>query len=375
MVSHVDRQTVYTASILEAVVCLKLSAKEIRVMWTNIFRKNVTKSKRGFVSLMMLIIAILLAGCGGETETPPAIESAPPAANSKPQILNDAIASLEAVAQTQTGTPLDASPDPDSNVVYFTVQGNGAGVYRVPAEGGAVTALLQGTPLTAPLGLAFGTNGQSLYVAESAVEMGLYVLPVNGDAPTLLPGTAELSPRVPEVVNRDGQDVIYFSGSTPEGQPAVFKVNATGGEPVAVFQGAPLVRPSGLAITSDDVVYVADHAGSASGLGSVFRIANGTIEAIATDLTTDEELVGIALTRDEGALLVSHLEPQEKTAQVLIINLATLEQGIFNKEIGANTGAGGVHRAHNTADFAWADSSDPGICARRPCGNVYFLQP
>lgn len=335
---------------------------------------NQVVRNRFFILALLAFTLMILVGCGGMAESP---SPTTPAVGNKLPILNDAIASLVAVAQSPTGTPVDASPDPEGNIIYFTVQGDGAGVYQVAASGGEITTMMQGAPLTDPLGLAVATDGQTLYVAETASDnRGLYAVPAGGGVPTLLPGTAELSPQVPELVNQNGEDQIYFSGHTPEGQAAVFKLSSSSGTPMLVFQGQPLVEPSGVAISSDGTVYVADHAASANGLASVFRITTaGAIEPIATGLTTDEELIGIALTQDEGALLVSHLEPVEKTAQVLIINLSTSEQGIFNKEIGANTGAGGLHRAHHTADFAWADSSNPGICARRPCGNVYFLEP
>jgi hypothetical protein len=117
-----------------------------------------------------------------------------------------------------------------------------------------------------------------------------------------------------------------------------------------------------VAVAQDCSVYVIDPAAS-----SVFRIRGGTAEAIASNVHADQMIAGVTLTLDESALLVSHLHAQENTAQVLIINLATLEKALFNKGIEGNPGAGGLHRAHLTGDLAW--------CGYFPGGGVYFLEP
>ncbi|MEW5989505.1 MAG: hypothetical protein AB1791_22995, partial [Chloroflexota bacterium] len=117
--------------------------------------------------------------------------------------------------------------------------------------------------------------------------------------------------------------------------------------------------------TKEGVVYVVDLAASGNGLGSVFRLQNGAAEAIATNVHTDEAVAGATLTLDESALLVSHLHSQNNSAQVLIINLSTLEMAIFDKVINANHSAGGLHRAHHTGQLAWIDNT----------GGVYFLEP
>jgi sugar lactone lactonase YvrE len=222
----------------------------------------------------------------------------------------------------------------------------------------------------APHGLTISTDGQTLYVADSAADgNGIYILSIDGNTRALLTNTAGTSPRVPAIVSENGQDQLYFSG-VADGQPAVFKMGTAGGEatvaePEIVFQGDPLINPSGVAVAQDGTVYVIDP--GTSGVGSVYRIRDGAAEAIAENVHADPDIAGATLTLDESALLVSHLHPQENTAQVLIINLATLEQAIFNKGIAGNPGAGGVHRAHLTGDLAW--------CGYFPGGGVYFLEP
>jgi hypothetical protein len=71
---------------------------------------------------------------------------------------------------------------------------------------------------------------------------------------------------------------------------------------------------------------------------------------------------------------VSALAPDKESARVLVIDLRTGEQGIITKVIEANTGSGGVHRAHDVNFFAWADSSSGATRPRGGAGNVYTLQ-
>lgn len=328
--------------------------------------------KAKLILFLVVFSLLFLVACGGaENEVPaatPTTATATTAANSAQELplANEALSTVTQVAAAAGWTPVDATPDPAGEVVYFTVRGATVGVFKV-RPGGEAAAVATGAPFVSPVGLAISTDGQTLYVAENgAAGNGIYTVSVNGSAPALLTDTAGTSPRVPEIVNENGQDQLYYSG-TAEGQPAVFKVAAAGGEPAVVFRGAPLVNPSGVAIAGDGTVYVVD---PADGVGAVYRIRGGTAEAIASNVTADPDIAGATLTLDGSALLVSHLHPQEKTAQVLIINLATLEQAIFNKGIVGNPGAGGVHRAHLTGDLAWSDYRRAG-----GGGGVYFLEP
>lgn len=315
--------------------------------------------KKLLTTLLVLFVTFALVGCGMQNSPAPT-----PVAEELP-LANDALSSVNRVASMPSRQILDATPDPDGQMVYFTASGGeAAGVFKVAADGGEVTAVATGTPFVAPLGIAISTDGQTLYVADSS--SGLYALSVAGGAPTLIAGTEGTMPQVPEVVNQNSQDQLYFSG-TSGNEAAVFKMPTDGGAaPTVILQGAPLVNPSGVAITKEGVVYVVDMAAAGNGLGSVFRIQNGAAEAIATNVHTDEAVAGATLTLDESALLVSHLHPQNNSAQVLIINLSTLEMAIFDKVIGANHSAGGVHRAHNTGQLAWAGYMG---------GGAYFLEP
>lgn len=86
-------------------------------------------------------------------------------------------------------------------------------------------------------------------------------------------------------------------------------------------------------------------------------------------------MVGVALTGDERAILVSSLEEQARGAQALIVDLATLAQARFDKVIGANSGAGGLQRAAGADVYAWADSTSPGRARQPGGGGIYTLVP
>src|SRR6185503_14725844 len=102
-------------------------------------------------------------------------------------------------------------------------------------------------------------------------------------------------------------------------QPAIFKLNPAQNEAATVvFKGTPLVWPSGVAITKTGVVYVIDMAASGNNLGTVFRIQNGKAEKLADQIRTSGSIAGAALTLDESALLVSNLQAEKGTAQVLV---------------------------------------------------------
>lgn len=346
--------------------------------------------------LACLLLAILVA-CGSapastSTSAPaPAPTSVPAASQPERPLLNEAIDTVTQVAAAQGWSPLDSVPSPDAQFVYFTANGtSGPAVYKVASNGGAVTTLASGTPLSSPWGLTISTDGQTLYVADLGAEQPadgnvIFAVPASGGTPTRLEKTAGSRPSVPEVVSENGADILYYSGfDSVDQQPAIFKLNPAQGEAATVvFKGAPLVWPSGVAVTKTGTVYVVDLAASGDNQGAVFRIQNGAAEKLADQIRTSGSIAGAALTLDESALLVSNLHAEKGTAQVLVVNLSTGAVGLINKGIANNTGAGGVHRAHRLNQFSWADCTCPrpprlpiSTSASGPSadgGGVYFI--
>jgi DNA-binding beta-propeller fold protein YncE len=281
---------------------------------------------------------------------------------------NEALSRVDLAARPELyDAPWDATPSPDGDMIYFTASARfGAGVFAVPASGGEVTEVATGDPFVAPLGLAASTDGQMLYVADPGAAAGqgegqLFAVSISdGGVHPLVEG---LAPRGVEVKAEDGADMVYFTGTaSDDGAVAVWKLPAAGGEPQVVAKGAPLVEPMGVAIANDGTVYVVDAAASGNGLGSVFRIRDGVVESIA-DYFRAGAPAGATLTLDESVLLVSALDTNRDSAQVLLIELASGQKGVITTVISANSGSGGVHRAHNSNFFAWADAPAPG---RRP---------
>jgi DNA-binding beta-propeller fold protein YncE len=261
------------------------------------------------------------------------------------------------VATRTEGIPWDAAPDPDGNIFYFTTS---SGVFSVPAAGGEIATLAQG--MVAPFGIGVSTDGQTIYVADpwsaGPAGNGIFAIPAAGGDPAIVEGTFGTSPRALDVANENGADFLYFSGVNPaDGAPAVFKILASGGfNSIAIFSGAPLVDPSGIAVTQTSEIFVIDRLAAGNGLGSVFHINGPDIETVATDIRTGAQLAGVALTQDESTLLVSQLDPDAGTAQVLLVNLESMTTNIVDAVINVNTSAGGLHRAHNVDTFAWIDS-------------------
>jgi sugar lactone lactonase YvrE len=263
-------------------------------------------------------------------------------------------------AATQSGnfhTPLDSTPDPNANTIYFTAIGpHGPGVFRVPAAGGEATEVVAGPPFVVPTGVAMSTDGQSLYVADPlAYSDGgragqIFVISMADGSVRSLSGTEGTRPQGLDVVSQNGHDVLCFTGRDPMSrEAAVFKMAATGdAAPTIVASGSPLVDPDGLAVTHTGTVYVTDH----SSVGKVFKLDGGAITCVVENTPLGEP-AGIALTADESQLLVSALQSTVTRAQILVVDLATHQTKSITGVIGANRDAGGLHRAHNLNTFSW----------------------
>jgi DNA-binding beta-propeller fold protein YncE len=151
-------------------------------------------------------------------------------------------------------------------------------------------------------------------------------------------------------------DVLYFTGTTTNGQPGVFATNVAGGPLSTVVQGAPLQEPSGLTVDKEGNIYVVDAASANSTHACVYKIAQGGAPAIFVDNIAVGYPAGIVLDQAESVLLVSALDLTMGTDQVLTIDVASASVSSFNTGIGNFVEAAGLHRALNADIFAWADS-------------------
>jgi streptogramin lyase len=285
------------------------------------------------------------------------------------QTINNDVFS-EVVPLIQSGdisTPLDAAPNSRGETVYFIASSaSGIGVFQVPMLGGAATEVKVGEPFMQPASLAMSSDDKWIFVADTEAQGGvIFRLSLEDNTISTLAGTEGTAPRGLEVVLLNGEDQVYFTGQDlGDGQMAVFRVAPSGGEPVVLAKGAPFENLSGVTATEEGVAFVSDR-GQETNQGVIYRI-DDAVTPIAQNLNLGNP-AGLALTPDASILAISSLS-NDGHAQVVLINLSTLESSIFNRVIGENVSAGGLHRSHGSSEvvFAWADVDG---------GQVYKVKP
>jgi hypothetical protein len=268
-------------------------------------------------------------------------------------------------------SPFDTTPDPDGNTLYFTALSPGvdgeltAGVFSAPADGSSPTptVVAVGDPFVSPFGISISADGKQLFVADPGAAAGqekgaIFVVPVGGGTPTILAGTADAVPRGLDIVDENGKDVIYFTGTDKsDGQPGVFKIPVGGGAATVVAKGAPFRDPSGIAVAKNGTIYVADTIASGSETADILAVSGGTATQLLSGLRVGYPC-GIALTMADTALLVSALDPVKLTDVVLNIDIASKAPSTIAPDtINKFSEAAGLHRARNADIFGWADSS------------------
>jgi DNA-binding beta-propeller fold protein YncE len=316
---------------------------------------------------------LAMTGCKDEETTTPPPPPTP--------LGNGTIGSIKPAAHNAEAftAPLDATPSPMGDMVFFTARNaDGAGVFRAAASGeGAVMTLYAGDPISGPVGITVSTEGALVYVADPGAlvndqdEGTIWSLPASGGTPSAISGTAGYAPRGIVLVNEANADVLYFTGKVPsDGAPGVFKVHASGGAVTAIATGGPFSDPNGIAVTGEGVIYVADSAAEDLEAGSarIIEIRGNTPTILQEGLQVGFP-AGIALSQDNSALLISALDPATSKDQVLRIDLATKQQTAVSDVIGGFEEAAGLHRAAKAEVYAWADSSADGS------GTVYVLTP
>jgi DNA-binding beta-propeller fold protein YncE len=281
----------------------------------------------------------------------------------------NAIAIAPAVhSPEQVVAPFDATPDPLGKTVYLTaLTPDGVpAVFRSTAAGQGLTKLYEGAPLVSPYGISIDDDGQTLFIADMGAladgGMGaVFTMSIGGGVPAVLKGSEGTLPRGIEVSGAK----VYVSG-TSGGDPAVFAIPTTGGAATALATGMPLHDPSGIAVDAQGQVYVIDTAASASGRGTVFKIAAGAVTKIASEIAVGYP-AGIAL-GDDKTLFVSALHPTKKTDVVYIVDVASGGIKSFTKTVGQFSDSAGLHRARKAPVFAWCDRWAGNA------GTIYVLQ-
>ena len=134
--------------------------------------------------------------------------------------------------------------------------------------------------------------------------------------------------------------------------------------------GEPFVDPAGVAVASDGTVSVIDALASrdARGQASLIRVREGEAERIVEGLGVGFP-AGVATTLDASTVLVSGLDPVSRTDRVFLVNaMSGALAAVIEEPFASFSEPAGLHRAHDTNTFAWADSQANGE------GTVYTLE-
>lgn len=309
-----------------------------------------------------------LCGCAQACSGPPGPADVPGKQGKQAEELPAGPAPMLAVAANDATTlgPVDAAPSPDGKRIYYLAVSNdgsdqpNAGVFAVDADAegsGEIEELASGQPLLTPLGIDSSLDGSALFIADTTAGAGatgaLFRLAAAGGMPSTVPGTEGYRPAGLVVSERRGEEVLYFTGHDPEtGEGAVFRISTGGGEAHRIASFGADSEPGGVAVAENGELYVADHAGAGA---RVLRVRDEEVREYVKEIGLGFP-AGIALTSDSRTLLISGLDPETKHDVVYSVNLASREIGRVTQGISAFRESAGLHRAHDTNVFAWADS-------------------
>lgn len=285
--------------------------------------------------------------------------------NTAPEVNNDLFSSVNPATTGGTFNGVSSAvPEATNQFIYFTAVKAPAGVYKVASAGGAAMPVFTGLPFSNPIDLALSTDNQTIFVADDAAN-SILSLNISGSTPMAVNGTSGTKPVGLDVMQRSGQDMIYYCGTNSgDGMPAIFEVSSAGASAATIrYKGAPLMNPSGIVSAKDGTLYISDKN------GKLFKLTtSNAISEVASGITMGTP-AGIALTPDDAVVAVSSKSVSGGSAQVYAVNLQTGKAVVFNKVIGANSNPGGLHAARNasgaTGVYAWADLSAGGA------GTVY----
>lgn len=344
-------------------------------------RIRTVRPARTSLLLAILLTPPLAAACSSsgssstQEPTKPAVDPDPAAAATLPQAPD--INVTAAASDASSAFPLDATPSPDGKNVYYIALAEDAegdrlaSVFRTTAEGGgAISTVSSGAPLASPVGITSSIDGSTLFVADPGTAGGGAVLaiPEGGGAASVVSGTAGYRPQGITVAEVEKRIAIYFTGFDPSsGEAGLFSVDPSGGEITAVAVGAPFGSPGGVTVTKSGEAFVADASSEQNG-AAVIKVADGTASVFVRHIGVGFP-AGITSTTDDSTVLVSGLDPATHTDAVYFVNASTGELSVLTKTIEAYHSPAGVHRAHDTDVFAWADSR------AKDKGTVYVLTP
>lgn len=226
-------------------------------------------------------------------------------------------------------SPTDAVASPDGKSFYFAARDelNEPAIFRVSSEPGSTPEVLAaGAPLDMPIGLVMSCDGDTLFIADMGSDGGAVLslsTKAGGAAADL--GAAGIDRPGGLAMAKDCA-TLYATGRTDAGEPALFSLPTTGGAASVVYQGAPLVAPSGLHIDDQYVAWVMDNrAHGDSGEGVLFAIPRDG--SAATPVISNLRMGtpgGVSLTAG-GGTAVMPTRDAEGNAQLTSVNIKSGE--------------------------------------------------
>ncbi len=275
--------------------------------------------------------------------------------------------------------PMDATPSPDAARVYYTALSledgeDRPGVFTTDAAGSnEIATLAVGGELSAPVGITVSLDGQTLYVADTAAgessgETGALVrLSAEDGTMSILPGTEGYEPRGNVIADIRGREQLYFTGKDPAtGQGGVFRIAPDGGAVESLAPDVAMGDPGGVAVADNGDVYVVDVL-SGDGDATLIRVRDGEATVVLRGIGVGFP-AGTAITRDGGTLLVSGLDPRTRRDVVYVLDTASGDVSVVSEPLADFSEPAGLHRAHGSNTFAWADSE------ANDTGTVYVLE-
>lgn len=303
--------------------------------------------------------------------------------NEKPASGSDsAFSSVEVAANASAGftSPLSGTPLPEGGVAFIAMLPATEEVAARPAlfradAGADPSVLYSGDLLQNPLDLDVSADGAAILVAD-AVHLdengenaggAMLTFPIDGGDPV-----ASAIGYKPRAVTVADSGEVYFSGTDPESsEPGVFAL--VDDAVTAVYVGAPLVDPSGIAVFGDGRVAVADTSFSdgedstISSRAAVVMLEDGEASLFVSGFETGYP-AGLALTKNDAVLIVSGQGPDSSNL-VFLFDTARpeAEPQIETGFASQMWSSGGLHRAHGENRFAWCDRAADG-------GTVYSIE-
>ena len=298
-------------------------------------------AKRALAALTWAPVA--LVGCGSSSDT---------------DLPTDPPTQITKVASGGFISPTDAVASPDGKTFFFAAydEAKTPTIYKVASTAdSAPEVLAAGDPLETPIGLVMSCDGKTLYIADMGGENGA-VLALStgaGGVPTDLGAAGIIRPS--GLAMRADCKTLHASGLTETGAPALFSLASLGGAATIIYQGEPLVSPTGLHVDNDGVSWLMDHrAAGDAGEGVLWAIpADGSAATAVISGLRMGTTGGVSLTAG-GGTAVMPTKDIEGNAQLTSVNITTGE----TVQLAAPdmTDPSGLRTAREAGVFAVVDS-------------------